>query len=197
VITRASTTRIAVVVSGWPRLSESFALNELLALKQAGMLAGVFATKRGDIDGRHPAVAALDPYVTYLSDDASDTQQADELVAALGETVDGVHGYFAHQPAAVARLAAERLGVPFGFSAHAKDPARSSRPSSSTVPVRRPASSPATATSPTNCAVSAPIPRWCRTVSTSTRSRRSAAAQVTGWSCWPWVAWWSRRGSVY
>lgn len=120
--TGASTTRIAVVVSGWPRLSESFALNELLALKQAGMLAGVFATKRGEIDGRHPAVAALDPHVTYLSDDVSDAQQADELVAALGETVDGVHGYFAHQPAAVARLAAERLGVPFGFSAHAKDP---------------------------------------------------------------------------
>ena len=36
--------QIAVVVSGWPRLSESFALNELLAMLRAGMLVKVFAT---------------------------------------------------------------------------------------------------------------------------------------------------------
>ena len=119
---RGSAVRLAVVVSGWPRLSESFALNELLALQQAGMLAGVFATKNGETIGQHPSVSALDPYVTYLSE-GTDAQQADELVGALGESpIAGVHGYFAHQPAAVARLAAARLGVPFGFSAHARDP---------------------------------------------------------------------------
>lgn len=37
--------RVAVVVSGWPRLSETFALNELLAMARRGLLAGVFATK--------------------------------------------------------------------------------------------------------------------------------------------------------
>ena len=37
--TSRPTRRIAVVVSGWPRLSESFALNELLAMQRAGMLA--------------------------------------------------------------------------------------------------------------------------------------------------------------
>lgn len=118
---RAAGTRIAVVVSGWPRLSESFALNELLALERAGLLAGVFATKHSGALDRHPAVAALDPHVTYLAD-GNDLQLAAQLVAALDGPVGGVHGYFAHQPAAVARQAAAILGVPFGFSAHAKDP---------------------------------------------------------------------------
>ena len=123
----SGTRRIAVVVSGWPRLSESFALNELLALKAAGMLVAVFATKRGDTDNRHPAVAMLDDHVHYLGVGTAE-QQAAEVVGILGglqaagDTIDGVHGYFAHQPAAVARAAAAMLGVPFGFSVHAKDP---------------------------------------------------------------------------
>jgi len=37
--------RIAVVVSGFPRLSETFAVNELLALAERDALAGIFATK--------------------------------------------------------------------------------------------------------------------------------------------------------
>jgi glycosyltransferase involved in cell wall biosynthesis len=123
------TRRIAVVVSGWPRLSESFALNELLALHEAGMLAGVFATKRGDATEQHPAVATLDSHVHHLGQGTAE-QQAAEIVRVLsgpntaGEEIDGVHGYFAHQPAAVARAAAALLGVPFGFSAHAKDPSK-------------------------------------------------------------------------
>ncbi len=47
-----SARRLAVVTSGFPRLSETFALNELLALEARGMLAGIFATKRGDDGGR-------------------------------------------------------------------------------------------------------------------------------------------------
>lgn len=119
------TPRIAVVVSGWPRLSESFALNELLAMHRAGMLAAVFATKRADPTDRHPAVAELDDLVHHL-DDVPAGEQAAEIVGDLGgmniANIDGVHGYFAHRPAEVARAAAALLGVPFGFSVHAKDP---------------------------------------------------------------------------
>ena len=119
--------RIAVVVSGWPRLSESFALNELLAMRRAGMLAAVFATKRADSTDRHPAVEELDELVHYLGDVPAG-EQAAEIVGDLGglniarNNIDGVHGYFAHRPAEVARAAAGLLGVPFGFSVHAKDP---------------------------------------------------------------------------
>ena len=42
------TTRLAVVVSGFPRTSETFAVAELVALSRAGMLAGLYATKAGD-----------------------------------------------------------------------------------------------------------------------------------------------------
>lgn len=114
--------KIAVVVSGWPRLSESFAVNELLALESAGMLAGIFATKCGDIAQQHPAIAGLTTPVHYLPVGSVDVQ-AGALVDVLADVqAVGVHGYFAHQPADVACRAAARLGVPFGFSAHAKDP---------------------------------------------------------------------------
>jgi glycosyltransferase involved in cell wall biosynthesis len=116
------TRRIVVILSGWPRLSESFALNELLALHAAGMLAAVFATKSGDASSQHPAVATLDPFVRHLAPGTVDEQAAEVVDALAGTRVDGVHGYFAHQPAAVARCAADALGVPFGFSVHAKDP---------------------------------------------------------------------------
>jgi len=112
---------IAVVVSGWPRLSESFALNELVALHNAGMLAKVFATKRGDFAETQPATASLDRYIHHLGEGTAEQQAAEVLRVLRGLRVDAVHGYFAHQPAAVARLAAAQLGVPFGFSVHAKD----------------------------------------------------------------------------
>jgi glycosyltransferase involved in cell wall biosynthesis len=113
--------RVAVVVSGWPRVSETFALNELLALHERGMLAAVFATKAGDPSLRQPGSETLDPFVTVLPDVSADEQAriAADLLAAEG--VHAVHGYFAHQPAEVAQLAAGRLGVPFGFSVHALD----------------------------------------------------------------------------
>jgi glycosyltransferase involved in cell wall biosynthesis len=117
----ARTLRIAVVVSGWPRLSESFALNELLALHEAGMLAGIFATKQGDSTNQHPAVATLDSCVHHLGDGSAGEQAAEVWGALGGLHVHAVHGYFAHQPAAVARAAAALLGVRFGFSVHAKD----------------------------------------------------------------------------
>jgi hypothetical protein len=38
------TARLAVVMSGFPRTSETFALGELVALARAGMLVRVYAT---------------------------------------------------------------------------------------------------------------------------------------------------------
>jgi glycosyltransferase involved in cell wall biosynthesis len=110
---------VAVVVSGWPRVSETFALNELLALDRAGALAGVFATKAGDRSLRQPGTDGLD--VTVLPDGSIEEQAAQIVRSLAGRRVTGVHGYFAHRPAAVAERAAARLGVPFGFSAHALD----------------------------------------------------------------------------
>jgi hypothetical protein len=86
------TARVAVVTSGFPRLSETFALNELLALRRRGMLAGVFATKPGDWSQLQPSVAGLRDVVAVLADGDVDSQ-ADAVAERLTATgVTGVHG---------------------------------------------------------------------------------------------------------
>ena len=116
-----SRTRIAVVMSGFPRRSETFALNELTALHELGMLAGIYALKRGDVDVPQPDALPLMSTV-HLLDEASGDQQAAALAQMLdGKRVNGIHAYFAHAPAGVAERAAAHLSVPFGFSVHARD----------------------------------------------------------------------------
>lgn len=111
--------RVAVVLSGWPRVSESFALNEVIALHRAGMLAAVLALKSGDGGPGHPAAREIDPLVRVLPPGDLAVQAA----AALDELGDvaAVHGYFAHGPAAVADAVARSRRIPYGFSVHALD----------------------------------------------------------------------------
>jgi glycosyltransferase involved in cell wall biosynthesis len=119
--TAATAKKIVVVVSGFPRRSETFALGELLALEERGALAAVYATKPGDGGRLQPDCARLLARVRHLPD-APPEQQADFMIADLaGRSVAGFHGYFAHAPAEVAARAATRLGVPYGFSTHARD----------------------------------------------------------------------------
>jgi glycosyltransferase involved in cell wall biosynthesis len=116
-----SATPLAVVVSGFPRRSETFAVNELAALERAGMLAALFATRPGDGAPPSPEAARLLERLSRLPD-ADEATQAEVLEQRLaGRRVRGIHAYFAHRPAGVARRAAERLGLPFGFSTHARD----------------------------------------------------------------------------
>src|SRR5215213_6011652 len=98
--------RLAVVVSGWPRVSETFAVNELLALQRAGMLTAVFATKAGDPTLRQPGCGELAPLVEVLPPGDARAQGAIVARRLAGQGVAAVHGYFAHQPAAVAAEAA-------------------------------------------------------------------------------------------
>lgn len=114
--------RLAVVVSGFPRLSETFALGELLSLEKKGWLTALFATKHGEDSKKlQPGAEQLLSKIKFLSDGDA-VAQARELSESLGGSkIDGIHGYFAHKPAEVAALAAEELDVPFGFSVHAKD----------------------------------------------------------------------------
>lgn len=112
---------VVVVLSGFPRRSETFALPELAALEKAGLLMAAFATKPGDGLPPHPDAASLSPRVHLLSG-GSAADQAFEIAERLGTgRPRAVHGYFAHHPAEVAACAAERLRVPYGFSVHARD----------------------------------------------------------------------------
>jgi glycosyltransferase involved in cell wall biosynthesis len=112
---------IVLVLSGFPRRSETFALHEVLALEERGDLAAIFATKPGDGLPPHPGSEALLKRVQYLP--AGDAKaQAHDLVQRLdGQPVAGIHAYFAHTPAEVAEHAAAHLQVPYGFSVHARD----------------------------------------------------------------------------
>ena len=51
--------RIVMVLSGFPRRSETFALNEIWALEQRGALAAIFATKAGEPFAAQPGSKAL------------------------------------------------------------------------------------------------------------------------------------------
>lgn len=114
-------TRVAVILSGWPRVSEVFALNEIVALHRAGMLAAVLALKPGEHGPRHPAAEEIAPLVDVLPPGDVETQAVAVAERLEGTDVSAVHGYFAHQPAAVAAAAAARRGLPYGFSVHALD----------------------------------------------------------------------------
>jgi glycosyltransferase involved in cell wall biosynthesis len=119
--TSSARPRVAVILSGWPRVSESFALNEIVALHRAGLLAAVLALKAGDGGPAHPAAAEIAPLVEVLppGDVAAQAEAAVDRLDGLG--VSAVHGYFAHAPAAVAALVADKFGVRYGFSVHALD----------------------------------------------------------------------------
>jgi glycosyltransferase involved in cell wall biosynthesis len=112
--------RLAVVVSGFPRRSETFALAELCALEEMGCLEVIFSTKPGEAGATQPDVDRLRHRVRLLSGDPA--SQAAEAARFIGATrVAGVHAYFAHTPAEVALGLAVRLDVRFGFSVHARD----------------------------------------------------------------------------
>ena len=112
--------QLVVIVSGFPRRSETFALAELNALDRAGMLAAMFSTKPGEDGPCQPSAQPLLGRVRVLA--GAPSVQAAEAARQLRRVrVSGVHAYFAHTPAAVGGDLARRLGVRFGFSVHARD----------------------------------------------------------------------------
>jgi glycosyltransferase involved in cell wall biosynthesis len=116
-----SARKIVMVVSGFPRRSETFALGELLALEARGALAALFATKPGEGGSAQPGCEPLLKRLQVLPEGSPERQAAFIAERTGGERVGGVHGYFAHTPAEVAARAAALLGVPYGFSTHARD----------------------------------------------------------------------------
>ena len=111
---------LAIVLSGFPRRSETFALAELLALDADGMVGAIFATKPGESTASQPGTERVAARVKLLDGDPA-AQARDAAAWLQGKRLAGVHAYFAHAPAETAEYLAARLGVPFGFSVHARD----------------------------------------------------------------------------
>jgi glycosyltransferase involved in cell wall biosynthesis len=112
---------LAIVLSGFPRRSETFALAELNALDERGMVAAIFSTKPGEEGLQQPLAARLQRRVHRLAPGDAAVQAEEAAQALDGTRVSGVHAYFAHTPAAVGAELGRLLRVPCGFSAHARD----------------------------------------------------------------------------
>ncbi|HYJ47850.1 MAG TPA: hypothetical protein VEV81_14640, partial [Pyrinomonadaceae bacterium] len=61
-----SRSKVVMIMSGFPRRSETFALGELLALESAGALLSIFATKAGDGGSWQPGCRRLMKRVRFL-----------------------------------------------------------------------------------------------------------------------------------
>ncbi|NVK16991.1 MAG: glycosyltransferase family 4 protein [Rhodobacteraceae bacterium] len=152
---------LAVVVKGWPRLSETFIAQELVALEAAGHTFEIWSLRHPTDIKSHPLHAQLRARVNYLPEylheepvrvwrarevaqqlpgygeayriwradlrrDATPNRirrfgQACVLAAEMPDEVLGLYAHFLHTPSSVARYAAIMRGLPWSFSAHAKD----------------------------------------------------------------------------
>ncbi len=132
-----SSPRVAYVLRAFPRLSETFILHELLALKARGVDVRVFAFERVDGERMHPDAALMLPEVTFVSAKEPAMWRGPAVVPAkqrrwahagrqIGLELKAwgathVHAHFAGPAATAACFAAETAKITFSFTAHAKD----------------------------------------------------------------------------
>jgi colanic acid/amylovoran biosynthesis glycosyltransferase len=145
--------RVGYVLKRYPRLSETFIVQELLAREAAGEDIVVASLRPAGDPRFHPAVAAVRAPVTWIPEQRSPETLWDALGAAHRELpglpavlpelvalpapaaaqvlhvarwagrhgVTHLHAHFATLATTVARLASRIIGVPYSFTAHAKD----------------------------------------------------------------------------
>lgn len=120
---------VGYVLKRFPRLSETFVLHELLALERRGIRVTVFAMGRPHETVSHRALTSLAAEVRYAPRPATDgalssrTAPWGRWVAHEAEMrgVDHLHAHFATTATEVAWAAHDTCGIPFSFTAHAKD----------------------------------------------------------------------------
>ncbi len=146
--------RVGYVLKRYPRYSETFIVNEILAHEAAGLEVEIFSLCAPTDTYFAEQVARVRAPVTYLpveslkaaefwanleeageecddfgaavaaarGEEAKTVYQAARLAAAARRKGIGhLHAHFATSATAVARLAARFAGVPYTFTAHAKD----------------------------------------------------------------------------
>ncbi|WP_147107478.1 glycosyltransferase family 4 protein [Tateyamaria sp. syn59] len=153
--------RLAIAVKGWPRLSETFVAQELVALEEAGIDFAIWSLRHPTDTKTHPLHDRLQAHVHYLPEylHQEPVRVLRGVLAALGTRAfwpalkqflrdfkrdrnrnrvrrfgqacvmarelpadtAALYAHFLHTPSSVARYAAMLRGVPWSFSAHAKD----------------------------------------------------------------------------
>jgi glycosyltransferase involved in cell wall biosynthesis len=115
--------RVCYLLKRYPRLSQTFVLNELLELERQGVEVVVIARDGSGEELAHPATRLLRAPVHYLRELEPREERWDDAAAGLlGDLrVDHVHAHFATWAAGAAMRASERAEIPFSFTAHATD----------------------------------------------------------------------------
>ena len=164
--------RVVYIVRSWPRLSQTFIVNEVLALERRGLDLAIFSLVRSQEYLVQSQVAQVRAPVQYLEGDLAQSwvrrarihlaacagdpsrylrvllfcvsrpglaagygecstlgcfalavMMAARLgsMRAAGEEPVRVHAHFAHDPALVGMLVSRLTGLPFSFTAHARD----------------------------------------------------------------------------
>jgi glycosyltransferase involved in cell wall biosynthesis len=166
----SSVLALAMVLKGYPRISETFISNEIQLLEESGLRIHIFSMRKPRETFSHASVKRIKARVTYLPEslfwglpylvrtnarllrEAPDAWrggaglmlerfpgapkkhtwlkhflQAGVMVATMrdlardGQPIGHIHAHFAHTPTSVALYAARMSGLPFSFTAHAKD----------------------------------------------------------------------------
>ena len=154
---------VAYVVKAWPRLSETFVLNEIISLEQRGLRIRIFSVREPDAGPSNSKVSQVRANVTYLAFGHHWKQvvpanlrlfcrrpgrylrvllQAIAMMVIrrhrlappwhffeagyLADTLsrgpaDHLHAHFASTPALIALYTHRLCGIPYSFTAHAKD----------------------------------------------------------------------------
>ena len=161
---------VIYLVRSWPRLSQTFVVNEVLALERRGIQLEIFSMVRSGEDVIQPQVADVRARVRYLEDrrpwlrrlgghlvvlrsaplrylrtwlfalrhpELSAGYFTDSTLGCLrsavqvatavvelrrqGSAPEHLHAHFAHDPTLVALLVQRLTGLPYSFTAHARD----------------------------------------------------------------------------
>lgn len=118
--------KVGYLLKRYPRLSQTFILNEMLELENQGVDVTVFALKGSDDPIIHDQCRKLKAPVHYLSAASPIDGDAAAFPALMARWVKKlgiahIHAHFATWAAAAASCVSERTGVPFSFTAHARD----------------------------------------------------------------------------
>ncbi|WP_432736050.1 glycosyltransferase family 4 protein [Maridesulfovibrio sp. FT414] len=162
---------LAMILKGYPRISETFISNEIRLLEQRGVKIHIISMRRPRETFTHKSISEIKAAVSYLPStlegcleelfgsteldaglkvprygkDAEFTSRIDKIWEVYRETgseasfkhmlqaeyivekilpgsdIFHFHAHFAHSPCSVARDAGRLSGLPFSFTAHAKD----------------------------------------------------------------------------
>lgn len=115
---------ITYVVGSFPKLSETFILDQITYLIDQGHSLRILAANDPQEEIQHKAVStyALESKTTYMRTTyAPPGFELSENVLEAVAFADVIHAHFAKEPAENAMTLAEIVGVPFVFTAHAYD----------------------------------------------------------------------------